>query len=130
MIYWLYELRQWLEAHHWISDDAFLYKLLNIFKYHTFRAGGAAITAFALSLMYGNWVIRKLISLKLGQPIRTAEEVGKLFELQGKKVGTPTMGGVLILSTILISTLLWAKLDNIMVWIILFTSGARWTWVL
>ncbi len=122
MIYWLYELRQWLEAHHWISDDAFLYKLLNIFKYHTFRAGGAAITAFALSLMYGNWVIRKLISLKLGQPIRTAEEVGKLFELQGKKVGTPTMGGVLILSTILISTLLWAKLDNIMVWIILFTT--------
>ena len=122
MIYWLYELRQWLEAHHWISDDAFLYKLLNIFKYHTFRAGGAAITAFALSLMYGNWVIRKLISLKLGQPIRTAEEVGKLFELQGKKVGTPTMGGVLILSTILISTLLWAKLDNTMVWIILFTT--------
>jgi phospho-N-acetylmuramoyl-pentapeptide-transferase len=122
MIYWLYELRQWLEAHHWISDDAFLYKLLNIFKYHTFRAGGAAITAFALSLMYGNWVIRKLISLKLGQPIRTAEEVGKLFELQGKKVGTPPMGGVLILSTILISTLLWAKLDNIMVWIILFTT--------
>ena len=122
MIYWLYELRQWLEAHHWISDDAFLYKLLNLFKYHTFRAGGAAITAFALSLIYGNWVIRKLISLKLGQPIRTAEEVGKLFELQGKKVGTPTMGGVLILSSILISTLLWAKLDNIMVWIILFTT--------
>lgn len=122
MIYWLYELRNWLEAADWISDDSFIYKLLNIFKYHTFRAGGAAITAFALSLFYGDGVIRKLISLKLGQPIRTAEEVGKLFELQGKKVGTPTMGGVLILSTILISTLLWAKWDNILVWIILFCT--------
>ncbi len=122
MIYWLYELRHWLEAHHWISDEAFLYKLLNIFKYHTFRAGGAAITSFVLSLYYGDWVIRKLISLKLGQPIRTAEEVGKLFELQGKKAGTPTMGGILMLSAIVISTLLWAKLDNIMVWIILFTT--------
>jgi phospho-N-acetylmuramoyl-pentapeptide-transferase len=81
MIYWLYELRQWLEAHHWISDDAFLYKLLNIFKYHTFRAGGAALTAFLLSLMFGDRLIRKLISLKIGQPIRTAEEVHKLYEL-------------------------------------------------
>lgn len=124
MIYWLYELRNWLESTGVISDDAFVYKLLNIFKYHTFRAGGAAITAFALSLMYGNWVIRKLISLKLGQPIRTAEEVGKLFELQGKKAGTPTMGGILILSTIVISTLIWAKLDNILVWnILLCTIG-------
>lgn len=122
MIYWLYELRNWLESTGVISDDAFVYKLLNIFKYHTFRAGGAAITAFALSLMYGNWVIRKLISLKLGQPIRTAEEVGKLFELQGKKAGTPTMGGILILSTIVISTLIWAKLDNILVWNILFCT--------
>jgi len=122
MIYWLYELRNWLEAADWISDDSFVYKLLNIFKYHTFRAGGAAITAFALSLMYGNWVIRKLISLKLGQPIRTAEEVGKLFELQGKKAGTPTMGGILILATIVISTLIWAKLDNILVWNILFCT--------
>jgi phospho-N-acetylmuramoyl-pentapeptide-transferase len=122
MIYWLYELRNWLEAAEWISDNSFVYKLLNIFKYHTFRAGGAAITAFILSLLFGDWVIRKLISLKLGQPIRTAEEVGKLFELQGKKVGTPTMGGVLILSTIIVSTLIWAKWDNIMVWIILFCT--------
>lgn len=122
MIYWLYELRNWMEAADWISNDSAIFKLLNIFKYHTFRAGGAAVTAFALSLFYGDWVIRKLISLKLGQPIRTAEEVGKLFELQGKKAGTPTMGGVLILGTIVISTLLWVKWDNIMVWTILFTT--------
>ncbi len=122
MIYWLYELRNWLEAADWISDDSALYKLLNIFRYHTFRAGGAFLTAFVLSLMFGERVIRKLISLKIGQPVRTAEEVGKLFELQGKKAGTPTMGGILMLSAIVISTLLWAKWDNVMVWIILFAT--------
>jgi phospho-N-acetylmuramoyl-pentapeptide-transferase len=131
MIYWLYELRNWLEAADWISDDSALYKLLNIFKYHTFRAGGAALTAFLLSLMFGDRLIRKLISLKIGQPIRTAEEVHKLYELHGKKAGTPTMGGLLILATIVISTLLWAKWDNIMVWNILFTTiglGALGFW--
>ena len=131
MIYWLYELRNWLEAADWISDDSALYKLLNIFKYHTFRAGGAALTAFLLSLMFGDRLIRKLISLKIGQPIRTAEEVHKLYELHGKKAGTPTMGGVLILGTIVISTLLWAKWDNIMVWNILFSTiglGALGFW--
>jgi phospho-N-acetylmuramoyl-pentapeptide-transferase len=122
MIYWLYELRNWLEAADWISDDSFVFKLLNIFKYHTFRAGGAAITAFFLSLMFGDRLIRKLISLKIGQPIRTAEEVHKLFELHGKKAGTPTMGGILILATVVFSTLLWAKWDNILVWNILFCT--------
>ncbi|MBL9181421.1 MAG: phospho-N-acetylmuramoyl-pentapeptide-transferase [Verrucomicrobiaceae bacterium] len=105
-----------------MSDDAALYKILNLFKYHTFRAGGAAITAFVLSLLYGDKLICKLISLKIGQPIRTAEEVHKLAELHGKKAGTPTMGGILILGTIILSTLLWAKWDNIMVWIVLFTT--------
>lgn len=122
MIYWFYELRNWLEAADWIRDDSFLYKLLNIFKYHTFRAGGAAITAFLLSLLFGDRLIRKLISLKIGQPIRTAEEVHRLFELHGKKAGTPTMGGILILGTIVASTLIWAKWDNIMVWNILFCT--------
>jgi len=122
MMYWLYELREWMLAHNWMSDDAALYKILNLFKYHTFRAGGAAITAFVLSLMYGDKLICKLISLKIGQPIRTADEVHKLAELHGKKAGTPTMGGILILGTIILSTLLWAKWDNIMVWIVLFTT--------
>ncbi|MFM2141757.1 MAG: hypothetical protein RLZZ476_301 [Verrucomicrobiota bacterium] len=121
-MYWLYELREWLAYRDWISDDSALYKILNLFKYHTFRAGGAAITAFVLSLMFGDKLICKLISLKIGQPIRTAEEVHKLAELHGKKAGTPTMGGILILGTIVFSTLLWAKWDNIMVWIVLFTT--------
>lgn len=116
MIYWLYEHRDWF-AWDWMgAQESPLYKLLNLFKYHTFRAGGAALTAFALSLMYGERVIRKLISLKVGQPIRTAAEVHKLFELHGKKAGTPTMGGVLIVGALLLSVLIWARWDNQMVW--------------
>lgn len=123
MIYWLYELRDWI-AHHDLlgGEDGFLYKLLNIFRYHTFRAGGAAITSFVLSLLFGERLIRKLISLKIGQPVRSAEEVHRLHELHGKKAGTPTMGGILIVASILVSTLLWAKWDNIMVWTVLFAT--------
>ena len=57
----------------------------------------------------GPRVIRRLISLKVGQPIRTAEEVHKLAELHGGKIGTPTMGGVLILGTVLVATLVCAR---------------------
>lgn len=122
MIYWLYEHRDWF-AWDWMGGtESILYKLLNLFKYHTFRAGGAAITAFALSLIFGERVIRKLISLKIGQPIRTAEEVNKLFELHGKKAGTPTMGGVLIIGTLLLSVLVWARWDNVMVWTCLLAT--------
>jgi phospho-N-acetylmuramoyl-pentapeptide-transferase len=116
MIYWLYEHRDWF-AWEWAGGTSCpIYKVLNLFKYHTFRAGGAALSAFALSLFYGEQVIRKLISLKVGQPIRTAAEVHKLFELHGKKAGTPTMGGVLIIGCLLASVLIWARWDNQMVW--------------
>jgi phospho-N-acetylmuramoyl-pentapeptide-transferase len=117
MIYWLYEYRDLFS-----SEEGLLYKVLNIFKYHTFRAGGAALTAFLLSVLFGDRLIRKLISLKIGQPIRSAAEVDKLFELHGKKAGTPTMGGILILGSVVVSTLLWAKWDNLMVWTVLFTT--------
>ena len=94
---------------------------MNVFQYITFRAIAAALTAFLLSLMCGNWVIRRLISLKVGQPIRTKEEVNKLFELHGEKAGTPTMGGVLLLGAVVVSSLLWARPDNTAVWLLLFT---------
>jgi phospho-N-acetylmuramoyl-pentapeptide-transferase len=69
--------------------------------------------------MFGNRVIRKLISLKFGQPIRTKEEVNKLFELHGAKKGTPTMGGVLILGSVIVSSILWARPTNGFVWLVL-----------
>ena len=95
------------------------FKALNVFQYITFRAVLAAITAFVLSLALGNFTIRKLLSLKLGQPIRSAAEVHKLAELHGEKAGTPTMGGILLLGTTVISTILWARPDNTFVWLVL-----------
>ena len=96
-------------------------KGFNVFQYITFRAVASGVTAFLLSLIFGNLVIRKLISLKLGQPIRTQEEVHRLHELHGAKAGTPTMGGVLLLGTVLISTFLWARPTNPLVWLALFS---------
>ena len=114
MIYYLYELSRVFPNQHFFRD-------FNVFQYITLRALGAALTAFLISLRGGNWVIRRLISLKLGQPIRTKEEVNKLFELHGAKAGTPTMGGVLMLGAVIISSLVWARPDNTAVWLLLFT---------
>jgi len=96
----------------------------NVFRYVTFRAVAAAFFAFMLSLIFGNFVIRRLISLKVGQPVRTKEEVHRLAELHGKKAGTPTMGGVLILGSVLVATLLCAQLSNPYVWLCLFVMVA------
>src|SRR5438094_494067 len=92
----------------------------NVFFYVTFRAVAAAITAFVVSLLFGNFVIRILTALKLGQPIRQAAEVHRLAELHGGKQGTPTMGGVLVIGAVFISSLLWARPDNRFVWLALF----------
>ncbi|MEK0447756.1 MAG: Phospho-N-acetylmuramoyl-pentapeptide-transferase [Verrucomicrobiota bacterium] len=104
-----------------LSDGAtndFL-KAFNVFQYITFRAVFAALTAFMLSLLFGNYTIRKLLSLKFGQPIRTADEVNKLADLHGKKAGTPTMGGILLLGATVVATILWARPDNKFVWLVL-----------
>jgi phospho-N-acetylmuramoyl-pentapeptide-transferase len=93
----------------------------NVFFYVTFRAVSAAVTAFGLTLLFGKFVIVRLIRLKMGQPIRGADEVRHLAELHGSKQGTPTMGGVIIIGTVLISSLLWARWDNRFVWLVLFT---------
>lgn len=108
MLYYLHQLSSQFDA-------------LNVFQYITFRAVCAAMTSFLLCLIFGNWVIRKLISLKVGQPIRTKEEVHRLAELHGGKRGTPTMGGVLLLGSVIISTVLWARPTNQFVWLALFS---------
>ncbi|MEZ0386629.1 MAG: phospho-N-acetylmuramoyl-pentapeptide-transferase [Verrucomicrobium sp.] len=122
---------------HWLSEfrnsvgDSLFSNLLNLLHYHTFRAGGACLTAFLLSIMFGERVIRKLISLKVGQPIRSKEEVQKLFDLHGKKAGTPTMGGIMMLATFTIAVLLWTDWGNPIVWMVLVTTlmlGALGFW--
>src|SRR6266853_6120052 len=113
MMYYLYRLSQ--------APTMEFLKAFNVFQSITFRAMAAAITAFLLSLVFGNTVIRRLISLKGGQPVRTKEEVHRLFELHGKKAGTPTMGGVLLHGAVVVSSLLWARPDNTAVWLLMFT---------
>lgn len=103
---------------HRLSEDL---KGFNVFNYVTFRAVAAAVTAFVLSLAFGNVVIRKLISLKAGQPIRTADEVHRLAELHSSKQGVPTMGGVMVIGTVVTSSVLWARPDNRFVWLALFS---------
>ena len=90
---------------------------LRVFQYLTFRAVLAAMTALLIGLAFGPWVIRRLTALKIGQPIR---EYGVQAHLA--KRGTPTMGGVLILIGIGVSTLLWFDWGNRFVWIVLLVT--------
>ena len=101
------------------STDQFV--LANLFRYITFRAGAACLTALVLSLMFGPAVIRWLKSVQRGgQPIREDGPARHLIE----KKGTPTMGGVLILVSLTVSTLLWTDLRNGYVWaVLLLTLG-------
>ncbi len=92
-----------------------LWSPLRVFKYISLRSMMAATTALIFSLLIGPWIIRKLTELKIGQPIRTVEEVHRLAELHRQKKGIPTMGGVLIIAAVTLSSLLWARLDSILV---------------
>jgi phospho-N-acetylmuramoyl-pentapeptide-transferase len=112
-----------LELLQWLSQDI---RAFNVFNYLTLRAVLAAATALLIGLVAGPWVIRKLTELKIGQAVRTDGPQSHL-----SKSGTPTMGGVLILISIGITTLLWADLSNRFVWVVLIvTLGFGWIgWV-
>ncbi|HLL77333.1 MAG TPA: phospho-N-acetylmuramoyl-pentapeptide-transferase [Pyrinomonadaceae bacterium] len=101
------------------GEQSYFVKALNVFQYVTFRTTYATITALLISLLFGKRVIRMLRELKIGQQIR---EEGPASHMA--KRDTPTMGGVLIIGSVLISTLLWARLSNLYVWIILFATAA------
>ncbi len=91
------------------------FNFLNLFNYLTFRAGGALFTAFFISLLLGPRFIKKLKSVqKQGQPIRKDGPKSHLLN----KVGTPTMGGMLILISLFVSIILWADLSSNVVWLI------------
>jgi len=92
-------------------------KILNIFKYLTFRTIYAMITALIVCFVLGPWFIRKLEGLQARQVIRTDGPESHL-----EKQGTPTMGGLIILSAIILPTLLWADLTNAYVWATLFIT--------
>ena len=105
MLYWLTELSD--------GGDVF-----NLFRYITFRSGGAFLTALVFGFLFGRPLINVLRRKQgKGQPIRSDGPEGHFA-----KAGTPTMGGLLIVGALLTSTLLWARLDNPFVWIVLFVT--------
>jgi phospho-N-acetylmuramoyl-pentapeptide-transferase len=93
------------------------YAVFNVFRYITFRAAYAALTALAMSLLLGPWAIRTLAAWRLGQQIRAEGP-----ESHRSKAGTPTMGGLLILFCVTVPTLLWGRLDNMLLWLVLLTT--------
>jgi phospho-N-acetylmuramoyl-pentapeptide-transferase len=106
-----------LSLAHWLQSIYPDLKFLRVVDYLTFRAVMAAMTALVLGLAIGPWVIRMLTALKVGQPVRSYGMQSHLA-----KSGTPTMGGVLILLCIVISTLLWFDWSNRFVWIVLVVT--------
>ncbi len=108
----LLSLAQWLQAHY---PEQFGF--LRIFQYLTFRSVMASLTALLIGLAFGPWVINRLTELKFGQPIR---EYGVKAHLA--KAGTPTMGGVLVLIGIGLSTLLWFDWSNRFVWVVMVVT--------
>ena len=111
MFYWLIELSSTFPpGFGWIRT------LLNVFRYITFRTGGAVVTAALFVFLFGPWIIDHLrIRQGKGQPIRTDGPQSHIIT----KKGTPTMGGLMILSGLVVSTLLWANPANPYVWIVL-----------
>jgi phospho-N-acetylmuramoyl-pentapeptide-transferase len=107
----LLSLAQWLQT---LAPE---FGFFRVFQYLTFRAVMAALTALLIGLFSGPAVIRHLTALKIGQPIR-----GYAMASHLSKSGTPTMGGVLVLLAIAISTLLWVDLSNRFVWIVLIVT--------
>lgn len=98
----------------WLSQDV---RAFNVFQYITLRAVLATLTALAISLLAGPAVIRKLTTYKIGQAVRDDGPQSHL-----SKAGTPTMGGALVLLSILITTVLWGDLSNRFVWIVLVVT--------
>jgi phospho-N-acetylmuramoyl-pentapeptide-transferase len=103
---------------YWLSQFSEGGGIFNLFRYITFRSGGAFFTALIFGFVFGRPLIDFLRARqKKGQPIR---EDGP--QTHFIKAGTPTMGGVLILGALVVSTLLWARLDNVYVWLTLFVT--------
>jgi phospho-N-acetylmuramoyl-pentapeptide-transferase len=108
MLYWLLPP---------LESVAPYFGVFNVVRYITFRTAAASITALVISLVLGPWIIRKLRDFQVGQIIRQEGP-----QSHRAKAGTPTMGGLLILSSALIPTLLWADLSNPYVWIAVFAT--------
>ena len=104
---------------YWLIDLSDKITVFNVFRYITFRTGGAVITALLFVFLFGTSIIGRLRSLQgKGQPIRTDGPQSHIIA----KAGTPTMGGLMILSGMVVSTLLWANPRNPYVWVVMWVT--------
>jgi phospho-N-acetylmuramoyl-pentapeptide-transferase len=104
---------------YWLSQLAGELSVFNIFRYITFRTGGAILTALLFVFLFGPRVIRSLrVRQGRGQPIRKDGPERHLLQKQG----TPTMGGLMILSGVTVAVLLWGNLANPYVWVVLLLT--------
>ncbi len=94
----------------------------NIFYYITFRAAGAAVVAFLVTIFFGKPIIARLKSLKVGERIRNGKHYESLYQRHKDKEGTPTMGGLIILLALMVSTLLWVRLDNLQIQVVVLST--------
>ncbi|PIW68253.1 MAG: phospho-N-acetylmuramoyl-pentapeptide-transferase, partial [Candidatus Omnitrophica bacterium CG12_big_fil_rev_8_21_14_0_65_42_8] len=108
LYYFLYPLREY-------------FTVFNVFKYITFRAAFASITAFLIIVIFAPPIIKRLHALKIGENVRE-KECPNLYDKHKIKQGTPTMGGILILIGVFASTLLWAELNNPYLLLALFVT--------
>src|SRR5437667_8903481 len=116
MIYYIfYELIY----NHFKDREWYLVKALNVFQYVTFRTAYASVTALLISLLFGRRAINALKRWNIGQQIR---EEGPQAHMA--KQNTPTMGGLLLIASVIVSTLLWAKLSSFYVWVVILATLA------
>jgi phospho-N-acetylmuramoyl-pentapeptide-transferase len=101
----------------WLYPLHTQFSFLNVFRYQSFRIIYAAVTAFLLAFVLAPWLIRKLQAIRVGQQVRDDGPTRHLA-----KTGTPTMGGLLILFSVILSTLLWADVTNPYVWLVILAT--------
>ena len=106
---------------YYLSEYTELFSPLRVFQYTTFRAVGAALTALLICVVFGPWLIRRLIEMKFQQPIRGEDDLRELAKVHGVKASCPTMGGILIIWAVVDAILLWARPTNQLVLICLVT---------
>ncbi len=105
--------------YHWLAEHGDKYQVLNLFNYITFRVGGAVMTSMLIAFIFGPRLINVLRAKQgKGQPIREDGPEGHII----KKAGTPTMGGLLILVSMVVSCLLWGDLSNAYLWVVLLVT--------
>ena len=102
--------------YHFLLNFVDTFSFLNVFKYITFRIGLSVVTSLTIIFLIGTPLIKYFAKKQITGPIRQDGPIDHII----KKSGTPTMGGLMILIGIIVSTILWADLTNIYIWIVLF----------